>query len=201
MQDMRDLWTHVEGHPFVAAAGDGSLDPAAFDRWLVQDYAFVVGFRRFLAGLLALAPDEQARDVLVAALPALQAELELFRTEAVRRGLDLGGEPNSTTLGYTSFVQASLQDGYEVALTVLYGAERAYFDAWSTARRSSKRDSAYWPFIDNWSSESFGAWVARLASLLDTLLISEPSEAMRRAFGRVVRFELRFWDAAYANER
>lgn len=186
-----------EDHPFVHAAADGTLAPEAFDRWLVEDHHFVVGFRRFLARLVELAPDEDVRDLLAAAQVPLQAELDLFRAEAGKRGLDLGAEPSPTTLGYTSFLLAAPADGWPVALAVLYGAEKAYFDAWSVVRATAERSSPYWSFIDNWSSPAFGAWVDDLAALVDRLA---PDPAVDRALERVVRFELRFWDAVHRGE-
>jgi thiaminase len=184
-------------HPFVRAAADGTLPREAFDRWLVEDHHFVVGFRRFLARLVELAPDESARDLLAGAQVPLQAELDLFRAEAEKRGLDLTAEPGPTTLGYTSFLLAAPADGWPVALTVLYGAEKAYFDAWSVVRTQAEASSPYWSFIDNWSSPAFGAWVDELAQLVATLA---PSAEVDRAFHRVVRFELRFWDAVHRGE-
>jgi formylaminopyrimidine deformylase / aminopyrimidine aminohydrolase len=184
-------------HPFIREAADGTLDPGAFDRWLVQDHHFVVGFRRFLGRLLEIAPDEPARDLLAGAQIPLQAELDLFRAEAAKRDLDLDTEPSPTTLGYTSFLLASPADGWPVALAVLYGAEKAYFDAWSVVRRRAETSSPYWSFIDNWSSPAFGAWVDDLGRLLAALT---PDAAVDRALERVVRFELRFWDAVHAGE-
>lgn len=183
-----------EDHPFVRQAADGTLPPEAFDRWLVEDHHFVVAFRRFLGGLAALAPEEEARDLLTGALVPLQAELDLFRAEAAARGLDLGGEPSPTTLGYSSFLVASLLDGWRIALSVLYGAEKAYFDAWSVVRAAAEASSPYWSFIDNWSSPAFGVWVDDLAALVERHGLDEV------AFDRVVRFELRFWDAVHRGE-
>lgn len=194
------LWPQLAGHPFVVAAGDGTLDPAAFDRWIVADHFFVVGFRRFLAGLVTIAPDQRSADVLAAGLGPLQTELDLFRREAYGRQLDLTAEPGPTTLGYTSFLRASLQDGYEIALTVLYGAEKAYYDAWSAVRATASRDSPYWPFVDNWSSDAFAGWVAAVARLLDPAAPAGPSPVMVAAFARVVRYELRFWTAVHTAE-
>ena len=193
-------WSRLPAHPFIAQAGDGSLLRGSFDRWLVADHCFVVGFRRFLTGLVTLAPDEHAADVLAAGLGALQTELDLFRREAAARGLDLAAEPGPIAIGYTAFLRASLQDGYPVALAVLYGAEKAYFDAWSVVRRQAERSSPYWPFIDNWSSDAFAGWVAAVARLLDAVAPAGPTAAMCLAFDRVVRFELRFWDAVHAGE-
>lgn len=201
LDENRTLWARIVRHPFVAAAADGSLDAAAFDRWLVEDHAFVVGFRRFIAELADLAPSDDARRILAGALGPLDAELTLFADEARCRGLQLGVEPGPTTLGYTSFVLASLHDSYDVALTVLYGAEKAYLDAWRAVRQGADRGSPYWPFIDNWSSDAFGAWVDDVARLLEEAAPGGATPAMRRAFERVVRFEIRFWDGVFAGER
>jgi thiaminase/transcriptional activator TenA len=181
-----DLWPAITAHPFVRATADGTLPDHSFGRWLVEDHHFVVGFRRFLARLVELAPTEPARDLLTAGLGAIQSELDLFRAEAADRGLDLDAEPSLTTLGYTSYLLASPADGWDTALTVLYGAEKAYFDAWSAVRAGTHPSSPYWRFIDNWSSPAFGDWVDGVAGLL-----TRPDH---RTFRRVVRFELQFWD-------
>jgi thiaminase/transcriptional activator TenA len=196
----RAPWAQLSAHPFVAQAGDGSLRRATFDRWLIADHFFAVGFRRFLTGLVTLAPDEHAADTIAAGLGALQTELDLFRREAATRGLDLDVEPGPTVIGYTAFLRASLQDGYPVALTVLYGAEKAYLDAWSAVRATASRDSDYWRFVDNWSSPAFAGWVASIAGLLDAVAPAGPTTAMRASFDRVVRFELRFWSAVHAGD-
>ena len=194
----RPLWDRITTHPFVLATADGTLPDEAFARWLVEDHWFVVGFRRFLSRLVALAPDEPARDLLAGGLAALQPELDLFRAEAAQRGLDLDVEPSPTTLGYTSFLLAAPADGWPVAVVALFGAEKAYVDAWSAVRARAEASSAYWPFIDNWSSAAFHAWVDDVAGLVDALRLDD---AVLRTFGRVVRFELRFWDAVHAGER
>jgi thiaminase/transcriptional activator TenA len=194
------LWQRLTGHPFVLETGQGTLPAAAFDRWLVQDHAFVVGFRRFLAGLVGLAPDARSADVLASGLGPLRSELDLFRREAGARGLDLAAEPQPTTLGYTSYLHASLADGYPVAMAVLYGAEKAYYDAWAAVRAVARNSSPYWSFIDNWSSDAFASWVAAVARLLDAAAPTGPTPPMCLAFDRVVRFELRFWDAVHTGE-
>lgn len=198
LADNSDLWEALTSHPFVVEAANGTLPREKFDGWLVEDHFYVVEFRRFLATLAAGAPAEPARDLLAGALAPLQAELGLFRREAVERGLRLDGEPRPTTLGYSAYLHACALDGYAVGLTALYAAEKAYFDAWRTVRATAERDSPYWPFIDNWSSAAFGEWVAGVGALLDDELLSD---ALRRTFRRVARFERRFWDAVHAGEQ
>ena len=193
-------WSAMVSHPFVTATADGSLPQEAFDRWVVADHFFVVGFRRFLARLVELAPDEAARDVLAGALPALGAELDLFRRRASDRGLDLDAEPGPVTLGYTSYLLALPADGWAAGVAGLFGAEKAYFDAWSAVRRAGSPTSPYRAFVDSWSSDAFGAWVDDVATLLDRT-VPPADESATRAFGRVVRFELRFWDGVSSGDR
>jgi formylaminopyrimidine deformylase / aminopyrimidine aminohydrolase len=196
------LWQRIPAHPFVTAAADGSLPGEAFDRWIVEDHHFVVGFRRFLGRLLEVTAEEEARDLLAGGIAALTPELELFRGEARHRGLSLDTEPGPTTLGYTAYIQAAPADGAMVGWAVLYGAEKAYHDAWLAVRATAQESSPYWRFIDNWSSAAFGEYVTAIGRGLDRLAGDGPLEpAVMRAFSRVVRFELRFWDAVHAGER
>ncbi len=191
----RQLWQRCLNHPFVLATANNTLPAGAFDRWLLADHEFVVQFRRFLAGLLTLAPDEPARDVLAGGITALTPELTLFREQLRERGLSPDRyQPDLTCVGYTSYLLASLCDGYEVALAVLYGVEKAYLDAW-TAVQERATDSPYRKFVDNWSAPDFVSYVDSLGRLLGG---GAPTPAQQSAFGRVVRFELSFWDAAHA---
>lgn len=186
-------WDAIVEHPFVRATADGTLEVAAFDRWVVADHHFVIGFRRFLGRLLEIAPDEAARDLVAGSLAPLEAELGLFRAWAADRGLDLDAEPGPITLGYTSYLLAVPGDGWAHAITALFGAEKAYFDAWSAVRRAADETTPWWSFVDNWSSPAFGAWVDDVAALLDRT-VPDPAP-VRRTFDRIVRFEVRFWDA------
>lgn len=186
-------WGALSAHPFVVATAEGTLSEATFDNWLLDDHVFVVQFRRFLAGVLLAAPDEPSRDVLAGGLAALTPELELFRTQLDGRGLDSSRhEPSLTCAGYCGWFLASLHDGYDVALVVLHGIERAYLDAW-TAVRDRSVGQRYAEFVHNWSSPEFAAWVDALAGLLGE---GAPTPAQVRAQAAVTEWEHRFWDAA-----
>ncbi|QNE19460.1 transcriptional regulator [Kribbella qitaiheensis] len=184
-------WRLILDHPFVAQTSAGTLPLSAFDRWLAEDHYFVRSFRAFLTELIAIAPDEQAREVLAGGLAALVPELELFETAAAERGLDLSAEPSLLNLGYSSYLTASVREGWPVGITVLYAVEKAYYDAWASVRDTTGPDTQYAGFIANWSSPDFSAYVDQLGVLVDR---EELTPALTRAFDRVVRFELAFWD-------
>ena len=195
-----ELWPEIAGHPFVLAAGAGALPADAFGRWLVADHWLLAGTRRFLGGLVLAAPDEFGRDVLASAFDPVQVALDLFRHEAAIRALDLDDEPGPVTLGYTAYLLSTLHDGFEVALSALYAAEKARLDAWTAVRKQADATSPYRHFIDAWSSPAYKAWVATLDDLLGRVAVSGPSGGMYSAFGRVTRFEIDLWDAVHTGE-
>ena len=119
-------WGSLAQHPFVLATADGTLAEAAFDRWLLDDHAFVVQFRATLAAVVELAPDPVAREVLTGGLAALGPELALFATELAARGLDPSTHrPSDTCQDYVRWLRACPEQGWDVALAVLHGVERA----------------------------------------------------------------------------
>src|SRR5207247_2370002 len=106
-------------------------------------------------------------------------ELQLFREEAGTRGLELGREPGPTTAGYTAFVQAAPADGFPAALVVLYGAERAYFDAWAAVRAGADATPPYWRFVAKLRQPAGRPCAGRLRPL-SAAPAWPPDEARRR---------------------
>ena len=187
-------WQRILDHPFVSRTSAGSLPKATFDRWISEDYFFVLSFRNYLEALSSVAPDDEARKVLAGGSAALIPELALFEQAAADRGVDLTVEPSLLNLGYSSYLLASVQEGWPVGITVLYAVEKAYYDAWASVRDTTGAATQYAGFIANWSSPEFGAYVEQLGALVDR---EELTPAMSRAFDRVVRFELAFWDLVH----
>jgi len=83
-----ELWPRATSGEFLSAIRDGNLPSEAFQRWLVQDYAFAKGLAAFQA--VAKTP-RPAQKVLIAGLSALDAELDWFEQNGQRQELDLNG--------------------------------------------------------------------------------------------------------------
>lgn len=194
MNGQSSAWRRMLTHPFVARTSDGTLPRETFDRWLTEDYYFVRSFQVYLAELSAIAPDDEAREVLAGGVAALVPELALFEKAAAGRGLDLAVEPSLLNVGYSSYLLSTVREGWPVAITVLYAVEKAYYDAWASVRDTTGPDTRYAGFIANWSSPEFAAYVEQLAALVDREVLTE---AMELGFDRVVRFELAFWDLVH----
>lgn len=201
---VRPLWDRMLSHRFLLETRDGTIADETFATWMRQDYLFVEAALPFISGLLTKAPAEH-REALAGFLPALQDELRLFEERAGDAGVDLRGAPPSFTChAYVQFLLATAYRAtYAEGMTVLYVAEKAYHESWKVVREGLDRSSRWWPFVDNWSSEEFGEWVAWIEGTLNGLAeVAGPAERDRMAelFETTTRYEVAFWEMAVSGE-
>lgn len=198
------IWQRILRHPFLTETRDGTIANDTFATWMRQDYLFVEAAIPFMAALIPKAPREQ-RAALGRAIPTLEEELGLFRERAKAAGVDLEEvEPAFTNHAYVQFLLATAYAGsYAEGFTVLYVAEKAYYDSWMVVRDGIDTHSIWFPFVENWTSEAFAGWVDYLQGELDMLAErAGPGERARmaRAFEMTARYELAFWEMAASGE-
>jgi thiaminase/transcriptional activator TenA len=191
-----ELWHAATHHPFLDGVRDGTLERAAFSRWLVQDYRFALALLRAEGRFLANAPRDDL-EVLAHGVQALVAELAWFERKAAEGGLDLAAPLHPTARAYVDYLQATTYEPYGVQLTALWALERAYLDAWRTALPGAP---AYREFVEHWTSDVYAAWVGSLEAAANRVL-ARGGEAEREAFRWVARYERDFWQMAYAGGR
>jgi thiaminase/transcriptional activator TenA len=200
MQAVQPQWAAMLAHPFLQQTADGTLPAGRFETWLRQDYLFVRQDIGFIGCLLASAP-VKLRRMLGEFIPALHGELELFESMAKELGVNLEGiEPSPICHAYNMFLLATAHTrSFAESFTVLYGAEKAYFDSWSQVKKRQTQVSPYQRFIDHWSSDAFAAWVKQLAQELDALATTcgtSELACMEELFRLTARYEYLFWDMA-----
>lgn len=204
LQVAEAIWQKTLDHPFLTAVADGSIADEPFSTWVAQDYLFVRAGIPFMGVLLSKAPD-RLRPTLADAIVALHRELELFERQATAHGVSLNTEMNPTCHAYAQFLLATAYDRpFEVAFTVLYAAEKAYMDAWKRVKSQQQAASRWQAFIDHWSSEAFGSYVAWLATTLDDLATGKSStdlKEMERYFLLTARYEYLFWGMVTTGEQ
>lgn len=189
LESHADAWRAATRHPFLDAVREGTIGPAAFDTWLVQDHHFVTDLLRFQARLLARAP-RSAQAVLAAGLVALEEELGWFERLAVDRRLDLAAPALPATTAYAVLLERLDTADVPSALTALWAVERAYLDAWSSALPGAP---GLREFVAHWTVPAFAGYVAGLEAAADGVGTSPGAEA---AFTDVVAAERAFWDMA-----
>ncbi len=197
---VRPVWERILDHRFLKETRDGTIAHGTFATWMRQDYLFVEAAIPFIAALLPKAPIAH-RGALGQALPVLEKELELFRERAEAAGVDLRDvTPSFVNHAYVQFLLASaFTRSYAQAFTVLYVAEKAYYDSWMVVREGIDRGSIWFPFVENWTSDAFEGWVDFLRTNLDALAddvgVAE-REGMVELFELTAKYELAFWEMA-----
>jgi len=198
------IWRAQHEHPFVRGVADGTLPVAGFERYVRQDYVFLVDYGRLLATGAARAPDlETMRRFADLTQAILGEEMELHRAFAREFGITEGEleaeEPAPVTRAYTDFLlrTATLGDFGELAaapLPCMWGyaeiGERL-------GREPAPADPRYAKWIATYADPEFGglaAWCRALVDRLGEQAGEAGRERMRRAFLVCSEHELAFWD-------
>lgn len=193
-----EAWRGATSHPFLEAVRDGTLPREAFDLWLAQDYLFVADLLTSQSRILARAP-RRDQAVLAGVLVAAEVELGWFEAKASERGLDLGASRLPATEDYRRLMSRMEDAPYAAAITGVWTIERAYLEAW----RSAKPPAAYAEFVEHWTTPEFAEYVAGLERAADDALDAADGterEAAGDAFLSVARLERDFWEMAWKGE-
>jgi thiaminase/transcriptional activator TenA len=198
------IWRAQHEHPFVRGVGDGTQPLAGFERYVRQDYVFLVEYARLLALGAARAPDlATMRRFAQLAQAILVDEMDLHRAYAREFGIteaELEAEvPAPETRAYTGFLlrTAALGDFAELAAALL-PCMWGYAEIGARLAEGPRpADARYAAWIDTYAAPEFAELAAWCRGLVDRLA-AEAGEAgrerMRRAFLVCSEHELAFWD-------
>jgi len=198
-------WGAYTWHPFVQGIADGSLPMAAFRRYLVQDYLFLVQFTRAYALAAYKAESLDAFREKVDAISALLHEMTLHIGYCAEWGIPeaaILAEPEAPeTVAYTRWVldrgiAGDILD-LEVALapcTVGYGEIALVIEAAATRRRDA---NPYESWIAMYAGAEYQALARASAARLDALGESHGGAArfgrLAEDFAKAARLEADFW--------
>jgi len=193
-------WDASLAHPFVRGLGDGTLDEAAFQFYIRQDYLFLIDYGRLLSLGAARAPRvEWMRRFAALALSVLETEMALHREFAARWGvgdeLEAVAAAPATSANCNFLLRtASLGDFAELAAAVL-PCMWSYAEI-GVALSASATSDRYREWIDMYASEEFGELAEWARSVVDE--VDGDAARMAAAFASSCSHEVRFWDAAFA---
>ena len=196
-------------HPFVTEMGDGSLPVAKFRAYFLQDYVFINDLVSITALGMSKAPDLAAASVLNDFLTGiLNPENDLFVSAFRELGASeaeySSAVASPTTQAFGDFLlRTSLEGDFLDIVTVLYVTEATYLD-WATRliRAGSRPENpVYRQWIDLHGPDALGKLVAWLGDHMDGADLSSRRPRIERLFLTALRYEYRFWEAAYSGEQ
>jgi thiaminase/transcriptional activator TenA len=192
------LWEASLTHPFVRGIGDGTLDEAAFQWYIRQDYLFLIDYGRLLALGAARAPElDWMRRFAALSLAVLETEMELHRSFAARWGVtDLEATVLEPATGaYCDFLLRTATVGDFAELVAAVAPCMWGYAEIGTALAASATSDRYAEWIEMYASAEFGElaeWSRELLNEVDGNL-----ERMKAAFVASSAHELAFWEAAW----
>ncbi|MEA1932038.1 MAG: thiaminase II [Euryarchaeota archaeon] len=203
-----EIWAAQKAHPFVVELAEGTLDPAAFEHWVRQDYRYLQDYARLFAIAGATARDEKTMtELLGIAHSVLDTEMDLHRSFAADYGISRAEleatEKAPTCVAYTNFLVRTAYEGSlaEIA-AALYPCMQGYLDVADHMAEIAEEDHRYTPFIELYTSDEFRAEVEWCRGFVDRCWEAAPGEreAMEAAFRTSAKLEYRFWEMAYTQE-
>jgi thiaminase/transcriptional activator TenA len=196
-------WRDYIEHDFVRGLGDGSLPRAAFQRYLIQDYLFLIHFSRAYGLAIYKTTELAEMRAFQATLDAiLNHEMALHVATSAEWGLserDLIETPeHPANLAYTRFVLDCGLAGDLLDLAVaLSPCVIGYAVIARALAATAAPDTPYRPWIDAYAGPDYAEVAQKSAALLDGVAARRGGAARQadlvRVFTSACRLEAGFW--------
>jgi thiaminase/transcriptional activator TenA len=200
------IYDAILQHPFVTGLADGTMDPAAFRYYVVQDALYLRDYARSLSACAAKAPtmDDMAM-FNEHASGALEVERALHASFLEGFGLtpeELDATPLApTNRAYTSYLLASVSTGsFAEAVAAVLPCYWIYARVGAELLAKGSPDPLYSRWIETYGGDEFAAIVQAVLDLTDRIGPELGPAEEAKVFERYVttsRYEWMFWDAAY----
>lgn len=200
-----ELFERAAHHRFMREMSAGSLEPATFVRYLVQEHAFVTTAVQVNGFAMAKAPHAEGRRRLARAAFELTSTQESYFTRLFD---DLGVAPEwrehpTLPAGVRAFqdfcLRVAATGTYDEILTTVLGAEWLYATWCGRATADPPADPRFRQWIEIHVHEPFTEHVRWLRAELDHRPTDDAGRAaLARLFRRTLELEITFHDAVYA---
>ncbi|MDV4146275.1 thiaminase II [Shimia sp. FJ5] len=204
-----ETWQAYTRHAFVRGIGDGSLPRAAYLRYLVQDYVFLVHFARAWSLAVVKAETLEETKACTGVLDALvNHEMALHVATCADEGIDEEALYTATeeieNLAYTRYVlDAGLQGDFIDLMAALAPCCFGYGEIGHRLAHEAAPGTPYRDWIATYADEAYQSSMVTLGKMVDGAvsrrLGSEPWQAPRWAqvqqrFTTATRLEVGFWE-------
>lgn len=203
------IWERFCDHPFLTGIGDGTLDTAKFQFYMVQDYLYLFDYARLFAlGAAKAARPEDMRCFADYTQQILNGEMDTHRDYMARLGISLAeaerAELAPENRAYVSDMLAcGWAGGADVIAVTIFACALSY-EYLGKRLLARYPDAAAHPFFGEWVGSYTSAEYAEsnraICALVDRLT-AESGPARRAEYVALLeRFswhEGRFWDMAW----
>ena len=205
------IWDAIVDPPMVAQLGEGTLDEAPVRSGVRQDYVYLVEYARVFALGAANAPDLERMGTFAELLDStINTEMDLHRQYAAEFGISdealEATEPSPTTQAYTDFLVRTAATGtFGDLVAALLPCMWGFNETANVLDERGRPDhEGYADWIEMYAGEEFSELTEWCKDLMDDVAADATAaerERYRGIFETSARYEYRFWDAAWREER
>ena len=207
---VRDIWEGYHNHPFITELGTGTLDPAKFRYYMIQDYRYLLDYVKvFAIGITKAGGDEEIMRSFATSIHAiLNEEMSIHKSYMARLGIteqEIANTPMALdNASYTAYMiaQGEMGGAPEVLAAILSCAWSYEVIAKGVVERWP--DSLEHPLFGEWvrgyAPEGYAAGNRRIFAFVERVCAGLPEPRMQHlceVFVNCSRYEAMFWDMAY----
>ncbi|EGS5726999.1 thiaminase II [Clostridium perfringens] len=209
LKESMPIWEKYLEHPFIKEIGEGTLDKNKFREYLVQDYLYLKEYAKvFCVGVVKAKTMEEMKFFYNSTKGTMEDETAVHIEYLKEFGIsELDAEKreyNSTTISYTSYMQAIALTGDldEIAIATLPCTwSYSYIGKYISKKYSNKLQGNFFkPWIDEYASDGFAKFTDEWLAYVDKKCSNLSEEKQKRLidiFKRASLYELDFWNMAY----
>lgn len=203
------LWHESMVHPFIKELQSGELPIATFKFYLLQDRYYLREFSKLHKLIAAKTDNQEVKEFLLAGAQDLKdVEISVrghFFEELNITASEIAETPVApTAYNYVNHMHMTLnRSGVKPAVAALLPCYWLYQEIGQKMAEKGSPVSYYQEWIDTYDGEWYGANVAKMLNLTNSLAESatnEELEQMQTAFVRSSYYELQFWQMAYEKQ-
>lgn len=204
------LWDAAQGHDFVEAIADGSLERSRFVFYLRQDYLYLQAYARAINIAAGRAPGLKLLSEFTAlANETLNSEMQFHREYCAEFGLsDADLEQTVATpicQGYGDFcITTAVMDGCAGLLAALIPCGVGYAEIGLRLASRIDADNPYAGWVGTYAGEEFqqyGRWMAQVFDSLAADAGGSERERLSELFALGCRYEWLFWEMAWTEAK
>jgi len=204
-----DEWHAYTHHPFVEGLGDGTLPPASFLHYLVQDYVFLIHFAR--AWSLGVIKAETLDEMKMCARTVdalINREMGLHVKTCAAAGIDeaalFAAKEEIANLAYTRYViDAGLQGDFLDLIAALAPCCFGYGEIGPRLAGVAAPEAPYADWIATYSDPDYQQVMVSIGQMFDAAVIHRLGPdfqttprwpQLQARFTMATRLEIGFWD-------
>lgn len=184
-------------HPFLRELADGTLSRERFERYLIEDIAYLKAYGEVLTALAVKAPKASWKKFLLDGAAACETEMKHIH-ETYLGGREKSKAPSAANAAYIRFLRLNVeQRSFAEGLAAVLPCYWIYWEVGKTLQARGSRNPDYQRWIDYYSDPAYGKVVRQVLQIMNEAGSGLESKPLIELFVMGAEFEYQFWDSAY----